>query len=386
MGAEKPVVTISATYGAGGGLVGPRVAERLGVTFWDRAIPASVAAVLAEPPDELLAVEDDLGRGFSHWISFFAPAGAAWTGIPLPDVEGRFDEASYKEHISLVLRHEAERGAVILGRGAAIVLAEHPRALHVRLDGPVERRIAQVMDLGGLDERSVRFIGGGLAPYVAAKLAAHFNVHVPFYLGAVAVVLGIVVLTRGHSLITAAERAEGEEQLVTVEPVAVVGGTAPAVSPSRVVYAPSSGGRRSPIVVAVDDRPGSGQLCASAADLAEALDCPVEILHVVETDLAMDQAIETEDTTRTAAALKALVDLVVARGVSATGHLLEVVGDHGDVGRRVALFADQQHARMIIAGAPTHGPLAGLLDASATAQLARHTHCDLHIVHFVPPA
>ncbi len=156
MGAGKPVVTISATYGAGGGLVGPQVAERLGVTFWDRAIPASVAAVLAEPPDELLAVEDDLGRGFSHWISFFAPAGAAWTGIPLPDVEGRFDEASYKEHISLVLRHEAERGAVILGRGAAIVLAEHPRALHVRLDGPVERRIAQVMDLGGLDERSAR--------------------------------------------------------------------------------------------------------------------------------------------------------------------------------------------------------------------------------------
>ncbi len=269
--------------------------------------------------------------------------------------------------------------AVIVS-GAFVGLNNTLTTQAVMLVAPVERPVASA------SYGFVRFIGGGLAPYVAAKLAAHFNVHVPFYLGAVAVVLGIVVLTRGHSLITAAERAEGEEQLVTVEPVAVVGGTAPAVSPSRVVYAPSSGGRRSPIVVAVDDRPGSGQLCASAADLAEALDCPVEILHVVETDLAMDQAIETEDTTRTAAALKALVDLVVARGVSATGHLLEVVGDHGDVGRRVALFADQQHARMIIAGAPTHGPLAGLLDASATAQLARHTHCDLHIVHFVPPA
>ena len=150
------VVTISASYGAGGGFVGPRVAERLGVTFLDRAIPASVAADLAEPPDQVLAVEHDLGQGFSHWISFFAPAGAVWTGIPLPDIEGRYDEASYKEHISLVLRREAERGAVILGRGAAIVLAEHPGALHVRLDGPVERRIAQVTDLGGLDERSAR--------------------------------------------------------------------------------------------------------------------------------------------------------------------------------------------------------------------------------------
>ncbi|MDA8037836.1 MAG: cytidylate kinase-like family protein [Actinomycetota bacterium] len=156
MEAGKSVVTISAAYGAGGGFVGPRVAERLGVTFWDRAIPASVAAELAEPPEEVLAVEDDLGRGFSHWISFFAPMGAAWTGMPPLEVEGRHDEASYKEHVAAVLHREAERGAVILGRGAAIVLAGHPGALHVRLDGPLEARIAQVMDLGGLDERSAR--------------------------------------------------------------------------------------------------------------------------------------------------------------------------------------------------------------------------------------
>ncbi len=150
------VVTISASYGAGGGFVGPRVAERLGVTFLDRAIPASVAADLAEGPDEVLGVEDDLGRGLSHWISFFASAGAVWTGIPLPDDGAHCDEASYKVHVAAVLHREAKRGAVFLGRGAAFVLAGHPGALHVRLDGPLEARIAQVMDLGGLDERSAR--------------------------------------------------------------------------------------------------------------------------------------------------------------------------------------------------------------------------------------
>lgn len=103
MGAVRPVVTISAAYGAGGGFVGPRVAERLGVTFLDRAIPASVAADLAEAPEEVLAVEDDLGRGISHWLSFFAPAGAAWAGIPAPDSGWSYDEASYKEHVAVVL-------------------------------------------------------------------------------------------------------------------------------------------------------------------------------------------------------------------------------------------------------------------------------------------
>ena len=37
------VVTISATYGAGGALVGPEVADRLGVPFVDRAVPVAVA-------------------------------------------------------------------------------------------------------------------------------------------------------------------------------------------------------------------------------------------------------------------------------------------------------------------------------------------------------
>ncbi|GIF62644.1 hypothetical protein Ais01nite_06790 [Asanoa ishikariensis] len=52
----------------------------------------------------------------------------------------------------------------------------------------------------------VRFIGGGLAPFVAGKLADTFNLSVPFYLGGVAFVLAIAVLATGHSLIGRAER------------------------------------------------------------------------------------------------------------------------------------------------------------------------------------
>ena len=45
----SPVVTISASYGAGGSWVGPQVAERLGCRFVDRAIPVQVAERLAVP-------------------------------------------------------------------------------------------------------------------------------------------------------------------------------------------------------------------------------------------------------------------------------------------------------------------------------------------------
>ena len=56
------VVTISASYGAGGAYVGPKLAERLGVPFVDRAIPNEVAQRLAVP---LTEARD--GRGVSHF-------------------------------------------------------------------------------------------------------------------------------------------------------------------------------------------------------------------------------------------------------------------------------------------------------------------------------
>lgn len=55
----------------------------------------------------------------------------------------------------------------------------------------------------------VRFIGGGLAPYVAGKLMEHYNVHVPFVLGAVTVLAGAVVPSTVHRALVDADSEEG---------------------------------------------------------------------------------------------------------------------------------------------------------------------------------
>jgi MFS family permease len=51
----------------------------------------------------------------------------------------------------------------------------------------------------------VRFIGGGLAPFAAGKLVEHYNVHVPFLLGAGTVVAGALVLATVHCPLAAAD-------------------------------------------------------------------------------------------------------------------------------------------------------------------------------------
>ncbi|MGC1282773.1 MAG: universal stress protein, partial [Streptosporangiaceae bacterium] len=129
---------------------------------------------------------------------------------------------------------------------------------------------------------------------------------------------------------------------------------------------------------------GVGSAAAEVSDAAVALgrvlDAPIEVLHVLETDVVGDQVVDTE----TAEAARMIIADTVGRlrsaGIAANGHVLRVVGDHGASGQRIADFAADRGARVIIIGSPSDGPSAGLFDASLTSQLIRHARSQVHIV------
>jgi hypothetical protein len=64
---------------------------------------------------------------------------------------------------------------------------------------PVERPVASAT------YGFIRFIGGGLAPYAAGRLAEHFSDAVPFWVGAGAVVLALVAFATMRSTIDEAD-------------------------------------------------------------------------------------------------------------------------------------------------------------------------------------
>ena len=88
--------------------------------------------------------------------------------------------------------------------GAFIGLNNTLTTQAVMLVAPVERPVASA------SYGFVRFIGGGLAPFCASKLADDFNVHVPFYLGAATVAAAIAVLATAHAELTQAEHRQPE--------------------------------------------------------------------------------------------------------------------------------------------------------------------------------
>jgi cytidylate kinase len=142
-----PLVTLSAPYGAGGSQVGPALADRLGVRFLDRALPREVADRLAVPVADAERHDESPGSALGRVLRDIAPLGVAFGGGPVVVDDDGYRSATEE----IICQHAAGDGAVILGRGAAIVLRDEPGALHVRLDAPRERRIEQAMEIEGVD-------------------------------------------------------------------------------------------------------------------------------------------------------------------------------------------------------------------------------------------
>lgn len=145
------VVTISATYGAGGTVVAPAVADRLQLPYLERLVSPRVAHHAhagpgAEQPGRPEGVTRRLVAALAALPAVFG------TGLPQP-AEGVNDEEEVRHEIEASIRALAEgAGGVLLGRGATMVLADTPGVFHVRLDGPPERRVRQAMTLSGVDE------------------------------------------------------------------------------------------------------------------------------------------------------------------------------------------------------------------------------------------
>jgi hypothetical protein len=151
MATRRPVVTLAALYGAGGSVGGPQLAERLGVPYLDRAIPAAVAQQTGLPPDAVADV-DDQPHGPLKWLVDSLGRGTTVSGGTAGSVEQLdLQERAVRAHIEEFLARSSVSGGVAVGRGGMVILRSVPWALHVHLGGPREARLRQRMALQNID-------------------------------------------------------------------------------------------------------------------------------------------------------------------------------------------------------------------------------------------
>jgi cytidylate kinase len=153
------VVTISSTYGAGGTVVGPVVAQRLGVPYLDRILSSKVTTDAAlGTDDEVQLTEDERSEGMLRRVLDSLASVPAFFGTVITPL----DEAALGEHPvwerveASIVKMADETGGVVVGRGATCVLRDHAGAFHVRLDGPSSRRVEQAMAIEGIGSDEAR--------------------------------------------------------------------------------------------------------------------------------------------------------------------------------------------------------------------------------------
>ena len=145
---------MSAAYGAGGSVVAPALAERLGLPFLQRVTTSEGRVAEPGPCDEQLSEEEVKATPVHRLLAHFTQAMPAGPTQSPPSTHHQ-DEHLRGHGEAGIQRLLAGGGGVILGRAAAVVLGKD-RGFHVRLDGPADRRVAQGAVIEGISAEQAR--------------------------------------------------------------------------------------------------------------------------------------------------------------------------------------------------------------------------------------
>jgi cytidylate kinase len=148
------LITVSASYGAGGSVVAPALAERLGLPFLQRVTTSEGHVAAPGPCDEQLTEEELKATPVHRLLAAFTQAIPA--GPTQSPPSSHHQDGHLRTHGEAgIHRLVAVGGGVILGRAAAVVLGKD-RGFHVRLDGPAERRVVMGAKIEGISEEQAR--------------------------------------------------------------------------------------------------------------------------------------------------------------------------------------------------------------------------------------
>jgi cytidylate kinase len=150
------LITVSAAYGAGGSVIAPALADRLGLPFLQRVTTSEGHVAEPGPCDEQLSAEEVKVTPVHRLLAHFTQAMPAGPTQSPPSTHHQDEHLRGHGEAGIHrLLAESGGGGVILGRAAAVVLGKDC-GFHVRLDGPADRRVVQGAAIEGISEEQAR--------------------------------------------------------------------------------------------------------------------------------------------------------------------------------------------------------------------------------------
>lgn len=142
MSEMKYVITISRQFGSLGRPIAEKVAEKLGINFYDRDIIEAAAEKLKLSVSEASALEEQVKDGFLYMRY---PLGATTA----PEIQDRL----YEVESNIIMSTTEDEDCVIVGRCSEYLFRNRPRHLAIFIYAPYSARMQNCVDTLGLTER-----------------------------------------------------------------------------------------------------------------------------------------------------------------------------------------------------------------------------------------
>jgi cytidylate kinase len=159
------VVTVSRSYGSHGHRIAQMLADRLGVRCCDRSILEGVAKRAAVDGELVARLEENLAHVSSRpWKSLFR--------------DKSLRKERYLDHLVKVVLNIAEKGGVIIGRGAHLILGPG-KAFRIRIIGSLDVCALRVAERRQIDleaaRKRVKQVNHRRAKYLKQLYGSHIN-------------------------------------------------------------------------------------------------------------------------------------------------------------------------------------------------------------------
>lgn len=163
---EKFVITINRELGSGGHTVGRKLAEKLGVQFFDKALIKSLEEKYHLTAEE---IEKLKGRKHNWWEDFkrVARIGEGWNmgytqqyshldGKSLPDI--MTTDEIFKAETEILQGVAEHESCVVTGRSGFFVFRQHPNHISILIQASMPFRMERVMRKQEIGEDEARKI------------------------------------------------------------------------------------------------------------------------------------------------------------------------------------------------------------------------------------
>lgn len=143
---DNKIITISREFGSGGRIIGERLAQQLGISYYDKLIIAKVAE------------QTGLAEEFIEKKGEYSPSKSMFTygWVARNSMGESLEDYLYSVQRKIILELAEQESCVIVGRCSDAILKNHPKRINVFIYSDDEHKLEKIQRVHGISAQEAK--------------------------------------------------------------------------------------------------------------------------------------------------------------------------------------------------------------------------------------